>query len=490
MNKKAIAFLSILFLFISLPVIPVNAAAKAGGVCTEVGVKSVASGKTFTCIKTGKKLVWSKGISVKPTPTASNTSYIESAMCFDKQKSAILQILTGGTWKNLKTFDGWADCKFPGPNGMKLYAPYINVSIDVGTSYRWILTRFDNVKTPTEPEVFKRATYKQKVGTGLCDLGDARTISGIGKSSYIPPSKSFTTLWDKYKFTKPTSTESFKGMIESSFKEYISVSKTPPATALFYIQPGLLALEEIETFEKQFKMYVNLLTATMPRKPFAKPISMVAFTDPAWAVSLLESQKCSSESIDMLLTMAKNAYGWAVTEQSTFYLKMDFIAENGKVKPGNENALTNMPAIPHEIYHLVQFRDIHQLQLKTFDIRNDLAIPTWFTEGSADLLSRLVIAYKYPNAPFWGEYVLSFNSTKVSDDLENIKDFNANYSLGRSACEFLTYLVGFEKVDAIWIEMGKNKNFSIAFQDSTGIELVDFYNMFAEIRPVLGIPKT
>jgi hypothetical protein len=37
--------------------------------------------------------------------------------------------------------------------------------------------------------------------------------------------------------------------------------------------------------------------------------------------------------------------------------------------------------------------------------------------------------------------------------------------------------------------MGENKNFSVAFQDSTGIELVDFYNMFAEIRPVLGIPK-
>jgi hypothetical protein len=326
-------------------------------------------------------------------------------------------------------------------------------------------------------------------------LGDAVTLSDIGKSTYIPPSKSFTTLWEKYDLTKPTSTESFKEKIESSFKDFISVSKNSAAGSVFHIQPGLFTIEESETLEKQFKMYVDLLTSAMPRKPFKKPLSMVAFTDSAWVKSLMESQGCATQDIEMFLSVAKYAGGWAVTEQSTFYLRTD-ISENGKVKPGFETALTSLLAIPHEIYHLVQFRDIHQLQARTFNIRNDLAMPTWFTEGSADFVSRLASAYKVPTDVFWGKYVLSFKDdnlkfffTKASDDLENIKDFNANYYLGRSACEFLTYLVGFEKVDGIWIEMGKNKSFSIAFQDSTGIELVDFYKMFEEIRPVLGIPK-
>ena len=64
MNKKLIAFFSILSLFLSTPLIPANAAAKAGAKCNKAGITSVASGKTFTCVKTGKKLAWNKGVKV------------------------------------------------------------------------------------------------------------------------------------------------------------------------------------------------------------------------------------------------------------------------------------------------------------------------------------------------------------------------------------------------------------------------------------------
>lgn len=58
MNKRLIAFLSILSLSLSLPPIPVNAAVKAGGACSNVGVVSVVLTKTYTCVKSGKKLIW------------------------------------------------------------------------------------------------------------------------------------------------------------------------------------------------------------------------------------------------------------------------------------------------------------------------------------------------------------------------------------------------------------------------------------------------
>jgi hypothetical protein len=64
MNKKLIAFFSILSLFLSTPLIPVSAAAKAGAKCNKAGITSVVSGKTFTCVKTGKKLAWNKGVKV------------------------------------------------------------------------------------------------------------------------------------------------------------------------------------------------------------------------------------------------------------------------------------------------------------------------------------------------------------------------------------------------------------------------------------------
>jgi hypothetical protein len=66
MNKRLIAILSILSLSLSLPLIPAHSATKAGAKCTKVGIKSVVGSKTFTCIKSGKKLVWNKGVA---TPT-------------------------------------------------------------------------------------------------------------------------------------------------------------------------------------------------------------------------------------------------------------------------------------------------------------------------------------------------------------------------------------------------------------------------------------
>jgi len=66
MNKRLVAILSILSLFVFPPLSPVNASAKAGAKCTKLGNKSVVGTKTFTCIKSGRKLVWNKGVA---TPT-------------------------------------------------------------------------------------------------------------------------------------------------------------------------------------------------------------------------------------------------------------------------------------------------------------------------------------------------------------------------------------------------------------------------------------
>jgi hypothetical protein len=50
------------------------AAVKAGSACKKVGSKSLSGGKSYTCIKSGKKLVWDKGVLVsKPMPAVSAT---------------------------------------------------------------------------------------------------------------------------------------------------------------------------------------------------------------------------------------------------------------------------------------------------------------------------------------------------------------------------------------------------------------------------------
>jgi M6 family metalloprotease-like protein len=52
-------------LAISLTAAPSFAAAKAGAKCTKAGATSTTGGKKYTCVKSGNKLVWNKGVAVK-----------------------------------------------------------------------------------------------------------------------------------------------------------------------------------------------------------------------------------------------------------------------------------------------------------------------------------------------------------------------------------------------------------------------------------------
>jgi len=44
---------------------------KAGAKCSKAGATATASGKKFTCIKSGTKLVWNKGVAIKAAPKPS-----------------------------------------------------------------------------------------------------------------------------------------------------------------------------------------------------------------------------------------------------------------------------------------------------------------------------------------------------------------------------------------------------------------------------------
>jgi hypothetical protein len=76
-HKGRLAIAILLLLALATPV--QAATPKAGAKCTKAGTTATAAGKKFTCVKSGKKLVWNKGVTVKaapkptPTPTPSAT---------------------------------------------------------------------------------------------------------------------------------------------------------------------------------------------------------------------------------------------------------------------------------------------------------------------------------------------------------------------------------------------------------------------------------
>jgi hypothetical protein len=66
---------------------PVNAAApKAGATCTKKNATATSAGKLYTCILSGKKLVWNKGVAIpKPNATPTQTTQIKNSLASDSR---------------------------------------------------------------------------------------------------------------------------------------------------------------------------------------------------------------------------------------------------------------------------------------------------------------------------------------------------------------------------------------------------------------------
>jgi len=73
----------VVFILLSLNASSAQASVKAGGTCTKLGATSVAAGKKYTCVKSGSKFIWNRGVienssskkSETPAPTAQNYTF-------------------------------------------------------------------------------------------------------------------------------------------------------------------------------------------------------------------------------------------------------------------------------------------------------------------------------------------------------------------------------------------------------------------------------
>ena len=154
MNKRLIASLSVLSLSLSLPLIPANAAVKAGDKCTKVGIKSAVGNKTFTCIKSGKKLVWNKGAIVnKSNPTTATT--IESITYLPpSQPSANIE--------NCKIVEKTKNRLSVGPSMLPTGFPRHTIAQKTGT-VKWALIPLDFSDLPGEANFKSRIDEQMKL---------------------------------------------------------------------------------------------------------------------------------------------------------------------------------------------------------------------------------------------------------------------------------------------------------------------------------------
>ena len=104
-----------------------------------------------------------------------------------------------------------------------------------------------------------------------------------------------------------------------------------------------------------------------------------------------------------------------------------------------------------------------------------LGIVDYLTTGQQTMVNR----YKYGSD--------AMKKLPLSEVKKNDKDTDP-YGLGEVATEFLVANAGIEKLIAIYANIGKGKTFAQAFEAATGVSLTDFYAMFEEVRPILGVP--
>ncbi len=82
-NLRWYVFLSILVLIFSASLVPVYSAVKAGASCKKEGLKFTLSGDTYTCVKSGKKFVWHKGVTapVRKPNISPASSLLDPNLC-------------------------------------------------------------------------------------------------------------------------------------------------------------------------------------------------------------------------------------------------------------------------------------------------------------------------------------------------------------------------------------------------------------------------
>jgi hypothetical protein len=94
MTRKVLILLLALTL---LGAAPVHALTKAGAKCSKAGATSTSAGKKYTCIKSGKNLVWNKGVTVKKVVV------VKKAVCPSKSSQDIDPGITQFRADNLLT---------------------------------------------------------------------------------------------------------------------------------------------------------------------------------------------------------------------------------------------------------------------------------------------------------------------------------------------------------------------------------------------------
>jgi hypothetical protein len=522
MSKKLIAFLSILCLSLSVPLIPAHSATKTGAKCTKVGIKSVAGNKTFTCVKSGKKLVWNKGMAseFKDGLYEENfDGYFEDdASLFLKkpQFSSTVQKIDfkGGCSGKCEFTKQWSGYFIPNETG---YWKFSVISDDA--SYIWLgkdalsqgippnsILNLAGIHAPLEANasvyVLKYHAYPIRIVYGNSINFAQMILHPIAPSGRVHANLALVTkhvLVDKSKpigidpnlksidFSTKVSTETFPVVLD--------VWKNKPRDAVALVIQKIL--NEAEKNPKTFNGNVTWVFQgyTSPEVEAATKRGLINGINLYTKLGFKTTNALVFNARDMTwLKSQLTEYGCKygdLPNYAGFYIQDPCQNGNGAItaqhydienpREGLDGILFNH-VLSHEYFHQIQ----EQLGVGVY-----LRTPLWFWEGGAQFFT--LLAYSSWNTDRyyeqWSDYWFgggmwdAKSSCKAINifDLQNSDygpDRHCGYSKGLIMTEFLISSFGTTQYQNIISEMAlfPSLNFSQAFQKVTGADLQTFYS--------------
>jgi len=339
------------------------------------------------------------------------------------------------------------------------------VYMEVGTSYRW------HIYAPG------RWDFYSEIGV----------VKATPTPKPTPTStKIYNSLWEKYDLTKPTSADEVIKKATDNFKSYTSVIRNPNQEVKFYAQTGVD--ETLINWVKEGSLYVARRFA-YPALP--STFSSIIAIDKTW---LEATYLAAGFPANKAKGQAEGFCGGAPACGSADSNLWNYsVIQKSNSLVNNKVGLAQTPG--HEFFHA-----IHGILAK--DARADVAgtnIPNWYIEGPA-----MFVGLQTSGVLGFADYLTlgrpsmtdRFKYGKGTNLTSSLSEFKANdgvvdpYAIGFAASEFLVSQVGVEKMVNVYAALGQGKNFEAAFKQGTGIELVDFFAMFEEIRGTLGFPKS
>jgi len=159
-----------------------GASVKSGQYCGAKGKSLSFGGIKYTCVLSGKRLVWKAGATAVQPATAPNVVKVQDTSdCNSNQSDAELQEYSGTKWSDVVPAAGWNE--IPGCPAPTNFQPWAIAAVPIGVQVRWHIYAPDNSWTHYTPASTVGSSSCSPPGTTLDAYGAIFTCEKAGFSS-------------------------------------------------------------------------------------------------------------------------------------------------------------------------------------------------------------------------------------------------------------------------------------------------------------------